>query len=120
MASGADPLWVPGRGDMIWIDFNPSKPNEMLDVHPMLVLTSKNFNLKTSLVIGLPMTHAENNETNPFAVHYTYKGEKGYVLTHLPKSFDWRLRGAKPHPWGKVPQAIIDRAMEEFKQLLDL
>ena len=40
----------------------------MRDVHPFLVLSPRNFNNTTSLVIGLPMTTAEYNADNPFAV----------------------------------------------------
>lgn len=40
----------------------------MRDIHPFLVLLPRNFNDKTSLVIGLPMTTAEYNADNPFAV----------------------------------------------------
>ena len=48
---------------------------------------------KTSLVIGLPMTTAEYNADNPFAVAVGMasgnKGDKtGYVLCHQPKPFD--------------------------------
>ena len=74
---------------MIWIDFNPQVGGEMRDEHPMLVLSTKAFNERTGIVIGLPMTHAASNESNPFAVKYVGpKGEAGYVLTHQPKSID--------------------------------
>lgn len=62
--------WVPDRRDMIWIDFNPQAGGEMKDEHPMLVLSTRAFNERTGLVIGLPMAHAAFNETNPFAVKY--------------------------------------------------
>jgi len=79
--------WAPDRGDMIWIDFNPQAGNEMKNEHPMLVLSTKAFNVRTGIVIGLPMTHATYNETNPFAIKYMGpKKDVGYVLTHQPKS----------------------------------
>ena len=40
----------------------------MRDVHPFLVLSPKAFNLRTSLVIGLPMSTAAYNADNPFAM----------------------------------------------------
>lgn len=60
--------WVPDRQDIIWIDCNPQVGREMRDVHPFVVLSPLIFNEKTSLVIGLPMTTAEYNSDNPFAV----------------------------------------------------
>lgn len=60
--------WVPDRQDVIWIDCNPQAGREMRDIYPFLVLSPKNFNEAISLVIGLPMTTAEYNADNPFAV----------------------------------------------------
>ncbi len=94
--------WVPERQEIIWIDCSPQVGSEMRDIHPMLVLSPRSFNNKTGLVIGLPMTTAAYNATNPFAVAAgpasgRKAGKPGYVLCHQPKSFDWRLRRAKPH-----------------------
>ena len=71
------------------IDFNHQVGGEMRDEHPMLVLSTQAFNQRTGLVIGLPMTNAASNETNPSAVKYIGpKRDVGYILAHQPKSFD--------------------------------
>jgi mRNA interferase MazF len=72
----------------------------MKDVHPFLVLSPRIFNARTSLVIDLPMTTAEYNADNPFAVAIGLakgrgKAGKTYVLCHQPKSFDWRTDHGK-------------------------
>lgn len=114
-------FWVPDRRDMIWIDFNPQIGSEMKDEHPMLVLSPKAFNERTGIVIGLPMTHAPFNETNPFAVKFTTaKGEVGYVLTHQPKSFDWRKRGARPHPFKQVSASLLESACESLNGIISI
>ena len=101
-------LWVPDRRDMISIDFNPQVGAEMKDE-------------RTSLVIGLPMTHAPSNETNPFAVKFNSpKGEVCYVLAHQPKSFAWRDRGARPHPWKQVPPAVFEAACEDLNGIISI
>lgn len=113
--------WVPDRRDMIWIDFNPQRGAEMKDEHPMLVLSSAAFNERTGIVIGLPMTHAPSNETNPFAVKFTSaKGETSYVLTHQPKSFDWRIRGGRPHPWKQLPDVIFESVREGLNSIISI
>ncbi len=115
----ASKQWVPDRRDMIWINFNPQVGSEMRDEHPMLVLSAKIFNERTGIVIGLPMTHAASNETNPFAVKYSGpKNEVGYVLTHQPKYFDWRLREARPHHWKQVSPAIFEEACEGLNSII--
>jgi mRNA interferase MazF len=117
--------WVPDRQDVIWIDCNPQAGREMRDVHPFLVLSPKAFNLRTSLVVGLPMTTAEYNATNPFAVATgAVSGRKasaiGYVLCHQPKSFDWRLRRGKPHPMRKLADKPFAEALLVLNQIVQL
>ena len=111
--------WVPDRRDMIWINFSPHMGDEMKDEHPMLVLSPKSFNERTGIVVGLPMTHAESNETNPFAVKYPGpKADAGYVLTHQPKSFDWRKRNARPHSWKQVSPGVVEAASEGLNSII--
>jgi mRNA interferase MazF len=116
--------WVPARRDVIWIDCNPQAGREMRDLHPFLVLSPQNFNAKTSLVIGLPMTTAEYNADNPFAVAAgKAKGKTGktsYVLCHQPKSFDWRVRNAKPHPLRKLDEERFAQACAVLEQIIQL
>jgi mRNA interferase MazF len=111
--------WVPDRRDIIWIDCNPQAGREMKDMHLMLVLSNKMFNERTSIVIGLPMSTSPSNDSNPFAVKYMgTRGVVGYVLTHQPKSFDWRVRGAKPHPWKQVIPSIFAASCEMLNEII--
>jgi mRNA interferase MazF len=117
--------WVPDRKDIIWIDFNPQRGQEMRDRHPLLVLSPSSFNSKTSLVIGLPMTTAEYNVDNPFAVPIgsvrLRQGDKrGYVLCHQPKSLDWRCRDAKPHPMGHLEKKLFTNVTFVLNQIVKL
>ena len=117
--------WVPERQSVIWIDCNPQAGREMRDIHPFLVLSPKMFNEKTSLVIGLPMTTAAYNADNPFALTVGMAsgrktGQISYVLCHQPKSFDWRVRGAKAHPQGVLPAAIFQQVCERLNQIIQL
>jgi mRNA interferase MazF len=117
--------WAPNRKDIIWIDCNPQVGQEMRDVHPFLVLSPRVFNEKTSLVIGLPMTTATYNADNPFAVAVgKASGRKteqtSYVHCHQPKSFDWRLRKAKPHPLKSMPDNLFIQVCERLNQIIQI
>jgi mRNA interferase MazF len=108
-------LWVPERGEIIFIEHSPHAGKEMPGLHPMLVCSTSAFAAKTSVVIGFPMTHAEFNADNPFAL--TVKGPKnevGYVLAFQPKSFDWRARNARPHPWGAGHDKVLAQALKKL------
>ena len=116
---------MPDRQDIIWIDCNSQVGQEMRDVHPFLVLSPRIFNAKTSLVIGLPMTTAKYNADNPFAVAVGQSkgrktGQTSYVLCHQPKSFDWRLRGATPHPLGTLSDGLFAQVCECLNQIIRL
>lgn len=97
----------------------------MRDIHPFLVLSPRNFNEKTALVIGLPMTTAEFNNDNPFAVAVgaaegRKAGKTSYVLCHQPKSFDWRLRNARAHPLKKLSDALFAEVCICLNQIIQL
>jgi mRNA interferase MazF len=112
---------VPDRRDIILIDCNPQAGREMKDVHPLLVLSPAEFNARTGIVIGLPMTTADYNRTNPFAVRFVGpKGIESFILGHQPKSFDWRSRHAKPHPWKRAPDDVLQAACETPNQIIEL
>jgi mRNA interferase MazF len=117
--------WVPERQEVIWIDCNPQAGREMRDRHHFLVLSPRAFNEKTSLVIGLPMTTAEYNADNPFAVLVgtasgVKAGKPSYVLCHQPKSFDWRARSASPHPQGRLADARFAEVCGILNQIVAL
>ncbi len=120
------PPWVPDRQDIIWIDCNPQAGAEMRDLHPLLVLSPQAFNARTGLVIGLPMTTAAYNASNPFAVSAGVggpaagrkAGKTSYVLCHQPKSFDWRARRAKPHPLKRLADGPFVQACEVLNQIV--
>jgi mRNA interferase MazF len=117
--------WAPDRQDVIWIDCNPQAGHEMRDLHPMLVLSPRAFNARTGLVIGLPMTTAAYNAGNPFAVPAGSAGgrkasQTSYVLCHQPKSFDWRARHAKPHPFKRLADAPFAQACNVLNQIMML
>ncbi len=117
--------WVPDRQEVIWIDCNPQRGQEMRDIHPFLVLSPKAFNEKTSLVIGLPMTTAPYNADNPFAVVVgpatgRKAGQPSYVLCHQPKSFDWRQCSVAPHPMQRIADARFAEVLSITNQIMQL
>jgi mRNA interferase MazF len=124
-AARASKNWTPDRQDIIWIDCNPQAGREMRDRHPFLVLSPRAFNERTSLVIGLPMTTAEYNADNPFAVvagkaRVVKTGKTSYVLCHQPKSFDWRVREAATHPMKRLADAAFAEVCGVLNQIMQL
>jgi mRNA interferase MazF len=89
------------------------------------VLSPRAFNEKTSLVIGLPMTTAQYNSDNPFAVAVgrvskAKSAPTSYVLCHQPQSFDWRLRKGRKHPLGALSNVSFGRVCERLNQIIQI
>jgi mRNA interferase MazF len=117
--------WVPDRGEIIWIELNPQAGREMRDRHPLLVISERAFNARTSIVIGLPMSSAEYNADNPFAVavgraRVAGRMKTSFVLCHQPKSFDWRVRAAAPHPLKRLSTAALEECLGILNQIMQL
>jgi mRNA interferase MazF len=48
------------------------------------------------------------------------RGVISFILTHQPKSFDWRARNAGPHSLKKVPEDSYQRACESLNQIIEI
>ena len=125
VAGKAKAVWIPDRQDIIWIDCDLQAGREMRDRHPFVVLSPRAFNARTSLVIGLPMTTAEYNADNPFALAVgaakgAKAGKTSYVLCHQPKSFDWRIREASPHRQKRLPDSQFFEVCAVLNQIMQL
>ncbi|CAK0770642.1 mRNA interferase MazF [Gammaproteobacteria bacterium] len=111
--------WVPDRQEVIWLgpDTNSAQP--------FLVLSPRAFNERTALIIGLPMTNAEDNADNPFAVMVgSTKGPRNdktlYIFCHQPKSFPWRTLNVSPHPLRRLPDASFSEVCTRLNQIIQL
>lgn len=114
-------LWIPTRAEIIFIQYSPHVGTEMPNDHPMLVISTQAFAQRTGIVFGFPMTHAASHASNPFAIETAgTKGEVGYVLTHQPKSFDWRQRNARPHPLGTGHSKLLQVALLRFNAVFGI
>jgi mRNA interferase MazF len=82
----------PDRGDLAWINFAPQAGREQANNRPALILTTREFNVDTGLVIACPITRTER----PFGSRVKLSGTEtaGFVMVEQVKSVDWRVRGA--------------------------
>ncbi|MEA5412952.1 type II toxin-antitoxin system PemK/MazF family toxin [Synechococcus sp. BA-120 BA3] len=109
---------------MIWIDHNPQAGREMRDHHPFAVLSTASFHTTVGLVVGCAMTTAPHNCGSTLAVDLgpipDRPGSHRYVLCQQLKSFDWRARGARPHPIGRLHDSHLEEVMTIVGQILAL
>jgi mRNA interferase MazF len=86
--------YVPNRGDLVWLDFDPQAGHEQAGRRPAMVLSPTNYNQKTGLMICCPVTNQAKGY--PFEVSITPLTGKatGVALSDQVRCLDWRVRNA--------------------------
>jgi mRNA interferase MazF len=59
MKPGKSKNYVPARGDIVWLEFNPQLGREQAGNRPALVVSPKEYNEKVGLAIFFPITNKE-------------------------------------------------------------
>ena len=109
--------YVPGTGDLIWLNFSPHVGREQPERRPALVLSPRVYNERASLAIVCPIT--SQTKGYPFEVQMPAAGRiKGVVLADQLKSVDWRQRRAQRA--GRLPMATLEQVRETIAALLQL
>lgn len=86
--------YVPDRGDLVWLDFDPKAGHEQSGRRPALILSPRSYNQAAKLALACPITSQVKGY--PFEVHVSGgKGIRGVVLADQVKSVDWRERRAE-------------------------
>ena len=85
--------YIPESGDVVLVDFNPTKGREQAKVRPAIVLSPKAYNQKTGLAIMCPITSVAKGY--PFEVVIQEKKVTGVILSDHVRSLDWNERRVK-------------------------
>jgi mRNA interferase MazF len=108
--------YLPDRGDLAWINFEPQVGREQAKNRPGLILTERNFNRATGLVIACPVTRTERSYGSRVALAGTTT--KGFVMVEQVKSVDWQARGAAFIEVAPFP--VLDHVKQILAAILDM
>ena len=108
--------YVPERGDLAWINFDPQVEREQAKNRPALVLTESDFNAATGLLVVCPITRTER----PWRTRVPLVGTTttGAIMIEQVKSVDWMARGAAFIE--RVPLLLLDDVKSRIVTMLDL
>ena len=107
--------YVPGRGDIVWLNFNPQAGHEQAGRRPALVLSPRSYNERTGLALLCPVTAAAKGY--PFEVPLPQEGDiTGVVLSDHIKSLDWRARHASLAT--RTTPLVVEQVLEMIGTLL--
>ena len=106
--------YVPDRGDIVWLQFNPQAGHEQAGHRPALVLSPASYNRRSGLMLCCPMT--SQRKGYPFEVVVEVDTDhESVVLADQVKSLDWKVRKAV-----KKGTASIDVIAETLSKLQTL
>ena len=108
-------IYVPKRGDIVWLAFDPQKGKEIQKTRPALTISPLQYNQKTGLALFMPITSQIKNY--PFEVILDERGIKGAVLADQLRSLDWKARKATFII--SISPAVLADVLAKFQVLLD-
>ena len=86
--------YVPRRGDLVWLSFDPQAGHEQAGHRPAFVLSPESYNRKTGLLLACPITSKVKGY--PFEVALPPGlPVGGVILADQIKSLDWKMRKAE-------------------------
>lgn len=115
MKSGETMVYIPNRGDIVWLTFNPQAGHEQAGRRPALVLSPETYNGKVGLAILCPITSQIKNY--PFEVLIPDDLKiSGAILSDQVKSLDWKVRQAEFIC--KLPASKLDEVLKKLGTLI--
>ena len=111
--------YIPDRGDIVHLQFDPSSGQEMKGPHFGLVVSSKEFN-GNGLAMICPISQGAASSARSFGTVVTLMGAgtdtQGMVHCHQLKSLDWSVRKARLKE--RAPSVVIDDVMARIEAIL--
>lgn len=107
-------IYIPERGDIVWITLQPQSGHEQSGRRPAIVLSPSSYNGKVGLALFCPIT--TQSKGYPFEVNLPNQEKiSGVILTDQVKSLDWRTRNAEYI--FSVSEAILTEVMQKLELL---
>jgi mRNA interferase MazF len=107
--------YVPERGDLVWLTFDPQAGREQTGRRPALVLSPAPYNRRASLALVCPITNQVKGY--PFEVALPESSAiSGVVLADHIKSADWTARRAQFA--AKAPPEVMAEVRAKLRPLL--
>jgi mRNA interferase MazF len=108
--------YIPDRGDVVWLTFDPQAGHEQAGHRPALVISPRAYNAKIGLSLVCPITSQIKHY--PFEVAIpTGMPVTGVVLADQIKSLDWSARRAEY--LCSLPSDVTDDVLAKIIPLLE-
>lgn len=106
--------YVPHRGDLIWLEFDPQSGREQAGRRPAIVLSPNFYNELARLALVCPITSQAKGY--PFEVPIKEAKLSGVVLSDQVRSLDWVERRATFIQ--RASDELLERVIDKIAVLL--
>jgi mRNA interferase MazF len=109
--------YIPGEGDVVWLNFDPQAGREQAGRRPAVVVSARSYNGKSGLAVVCPIT--SQIKGYPFEVALP-EGLPvlGVILADQVKCVDWRVRRAELI--GSVEPLVLSEIRGRLAALLSI
>lgn len=86
--------YIPKQGDIVYVNFSPTKGHEQRGKRPAMVISNNTFNNNTKMIMVCPIS----TNTKDFPTHYLLRDSKkitGSVFCEHIRSIDYEIRNLK-------------------------
>ena len=109
--------FIPERGHIIWLAFDPQAGHEQAGRRPALVMSPRSYNARVGLLLACPIT--SHVKGFPFEVALPLGlPVSGVVLSDQIRSLDWRAR--KAVLICPAPSVVLDETLGKAGTLLQV
>ncbi len=105
--------YIPERRDVVWLDFEPKRGSEIGKYRPALVLSSREYNRKTGLLICCPISTSIRGAATEVPI--SNLGKPSVIVASLIQTLSWKDRSVK-----KIVAADPEHFRETLLRLLPL
>lgn len=107
--------YIPDRGHVVYLDFDPTKGHEQRGHRPALVLSPRSYNAKSSLTLFVPITRQQKGY--PFEVLLPPELQiQGVILADQIKCLDWEAR--KVQFVEIAPENLVEEVQAKIEPLI--
>ena len=99
--------FIPERKDVVWLDFEPTRGKEIGKYRPALVVSSREYNRKTGLLICCPVSTSIRGGATE--VPLSRMKQPSVVAANLVQTLAWKERKVKK---------IVTARQKEFEETL--
>ena len=108
-------VYIPQRGDVVWITLNPQLGHEQAGRRPAVVISPQSYNEKVGLAIFCPISTKIKGYSFEVLIPDGLS-VAGVILSDQVKSLDWRARNAELIC--ALPAMTISETLEKLDTLL--